>query len=117
MTTIDRITDALRSHRFRFASEAELQEGIERVLLDAAIPLEREFRLGRDRVDFWVEGIALEVKVDGSLSEVTRQLHRYAQAPQVRAVLLVTTRALHRRVPAEMTSKPIAVFYLEGSVL
>ena len=112
----------LKAHRFRLSHEFVLQNGIAGVLLEAGIPFEREhcLRNGRDRVDFFVDmqregGIALEVKVDGSLSEVTRQLHRYAQHPDVRAIVLVTTRAMHDRMPAEMCGKPVRVIHLEGA--
>jgi hypothetical protein len=111
---IDTIARALRSHRFRCDSEADLQEGISRVLTEAGLPHRREHHLGPDRVDFFLAGIALEVKIDGSLSAVTRQLHRYAQHPDVHSVLLVTTRALHDRMPVAMCGKPVAVIHLEG---
>lgn len=117
---LDILSRTLRSHRFTFPSEYVLQEGIARVLLDAGIPHEREHGLGRDRVDFFLDfqpegGIALEVKIDGSLSSVTRQLHRYAQHPDVRAIVLVTTRAMHDRMPPEMGGKPLLVIHLEGA--
>lgn len=118
---IDAIQAALRGYRFQCAHEFVLQEGIARVLAREGIAYQRERQLGRDRVDFFVgsepfpEGIAVEVKIDGSLSEVTRQLHRYAAHPDVVALVLVTTRSLHCRMPREMRGKPLAVVHLEGS--
>lgn len=109
---IDTISGVLRAHRFRFSSELQLQDGIENALRADGVVFERERQLGHDRVDFFAGGVALEVKVDGSLSAVTRQLHKYAQHPDVSAVVLATTRMLHDRMPAEMCGKPVRVVVL-----
>jgi hypothetical protein len=117
---IDKILNALRSTRFRFTSEAELQEGISQALTAAGILHKTEVILGpRDRVDFWIDvGIALEVKVDGSLSLVTRQLHRYAQYERVNEIILVTSRRLHDHLPTMfMNGKRIHVIVVRGAGL
>jgi hypothetical protein len=69
-----------------------------------------------DRVDFFYGGVAIEVKVDGSTSEVTAQLQRYALHPSVREILLVTTRSRHT-VPAELGGKPVTVLLLRKHAL
>lgn len=105
-----------RAH-FCTASEALLQEGLSSVFAKAGLRVEREVVLAKtDRVDFLVDGIALEVKVDGSLSAVTRQLHRYAQHDRIRELVLVTTLMRHRVVPTGFNGKPITVVHLIGSV-
>lgn len=110
---IDAIAVALSSRRFSFTSESELQEGIADVLGQEGFSFEREAVLAPgDRVDFLVGAVALEVKVDGAPSAVLGQLHRYAQCPRVEALLLVTSRATLRGVPAELAGKPCRAVYL-----
>lgn len=114
-----RLAEALLGHRFYCPNEATLQEAIANVFNEARIPFVRECRLSsRDRVDFLVgDGIAVEVKVDGSLSEVLRQLHRHAQHDDVDQIVLVTTRAMHKAgMPASLGGKPVSVVHLGGVV-
>jgi hypothetical protein len=106
----------LGSARFRYTSELELQDGIAELFTARGIAFERERQLGPDRVDFFIAGIAIEVKIEGSLSDVTRQLHRYSEHPDVTGVVLVTTRARHNAMPNLMTAKPVDVIHLLGSV-
>lgn len=112
----------LEQHRFAEGSEAALQQGVEAVLERASIDFTREAKLSAgERLDFVVhlEGcrVALECKVDGSLAAVTRQLMRYAQLADVRAVLLVTTRLRHAKVPATLNGKPVRVVCTMGGML
>jgi len=111
------ITRALRAHRFRYDQETELQEGIGEVLRAAGIAYEREVSLGRgDRIDFVAGGVGIEVKRAGGLSAVTRQLHRYAQAPTLEALVLVTDRMQLTRLPDTLGGKPVAVVSLLGGL-
>ena len=111
------ITRALRAHRFRYDAEAELQEGIGRVLTAAGIGFEREVSIGRgDRIDFVAGGVGIEVKRAGGLSAVTRQLHRYAQAPTITALVLVTDRMQLARLPDTLAGKPVQVVSLLGGL-
>jgi hypothetical protein len=77
----------------------------------------------QSRPDFYVRalgapaGIVVEVKVDGSLSDLTRQLFRYAEHAAVLGLLVVTTRHRHRALPSLILGKPIAVLYLGDSML
>jgi hypothetical protein len=105
-------------HRFRHASEKELQDGLAQVLSANRIAFTREHRLSADSVvDFMLEeGLALEVKTDGSQPEVLRQLHRYAQFDEVRALMLVTSRARLAQMPEELNGKPVFVIALEGGL-
>lgn len=111
---LSRIVEVLRQHRFKFSCEKDLQDGIEEVLRSSSgFTFERESRLSEsDLVDFMVKGIALEVKIQGSLSSVTRQLMRYADQETVTAILLVTTKMQHKNMPPTMRGKPVRVVYL-----
>jgi len=105
------------------ASERELQDAIGRALVALALPAIREAPLTpQDRVDFLVGsfplallpacGVALEVKVGGSLADLTRQLFRYAESPRVLSLLVVTTRSRHRNLPSTIAGKPLVVLCL-----
>lgn len=111
----DAITTALRRHRFRFTSEAELQAGIALALESEELPVAREVELfPGSRIDFLVGRVGVEVKVDGSLGAVTRQLHRYAESDRVDALVLVSSRNRHARQPGSMSGKPLRVVILGG---
>jgi hypothetical protein len=116
--TLSELRELVLAHRFAVASEAELQTGVETVLGRAGCAFEREAAVGqRDRIDFLVAGIGIEIKVDGSLGQVTRQLHRYAQSECITSLLLVTTRVKHTNLPPTLHNKPLAVALLVGSAL
>lgn len=112
--SVESLVTLLRCHQFQFASELELQDGIAQVLAGAPAfeGTSREHRLGKDRVDFFWSGVAIEVKVGGSLSAVVRQLYRYARSPDVCSIVLVTSRVMHARMPDHMCDKPVRVVVL-----
>ncbi len=122
MTPLERATAVsvlLSGYRFAFTDEAMLQRGIAEVLTGAGYVVKREKRLSRkDRPDFMVEdGVAIEVKIDGSLTSVMRQLSRYAENVTVGAIVFVTTRATQAlRVPKEFCGKPVRTVLLAGAL-
>lgn len=100
----------LRHHAFHFTNERDLQDGIALVL--AEVPgVRREYICSpRDRLDFLLPGgVGIEVKVDGSLQALTRQLHRYAERPEITALIVVTSRRSHMQVPTLLCGKPVTV--------
>lgn len=111
--TTSQIAKLLHEHRFNFTKEAELQQAINRVFVLNRIVYSREVRLtDKDRIDFLVGNVGVEVKVDGSLSDVTRQLHRYVQSAEIESMLLVTTRLRHLDCPRFLNRKEIEVYYV-----
>ena len=77
---------------YRYGSEVQLHDALARVLDDAGYQYSREFVLdAKNRADFCLGGIVIEVKVDGALSEALRQVDRYINLPQVTGVLLAST--------------------------
>lgn len=111
----------LESFRFRFDAERDLQEAISEALLSSEVirssgnALSREVVLGpKDRIDFLVGGLGIEVKVDGSLSDLIRQLHRYAQSPRVEELLVVTSRSRLLALPTSIGGKPVSVAFVPG---
>ncbi|MGZ3416739.1 MAG: hypothetical protein ACXWUG_14755 [Polyangiales bacterium] len=109
VVTIERV---LRSHRYRFTTERELQAGIALVLQNQGVAFTREAVLDEGTIDFLVGSIGVEVKIKGSLPDVTRQVHRYLQSPRVESLLLVTTRAGLARLPAIISGKTVRAFHL-----
>jgi hypothetical protein len=113
---IDRIAILLTRHRFRCITEADVQAAIARIFTEASVPFRREVALGdAGIIDFVVgDNLGIEVKTDGGLSAVTRQLHRYAQCDELASLVLATTLLRHRRMPATLGDKPLAVVHLAG---
>ncbi len=113
------LCDLLHGAKFRFTSENELQQGIAQLLAEQEVPFQRELRVGKtDRLDLFLprEGIAIEAKLDGTLAALTRQLYRYAALPEVRQIILVTTRARHRQLPQNLDGKPLYIVQLSPFV-
>ncbi|MEV4212568.1 hypothetical protein [Micromonospora sp. NPDC049662] len=108
----------IRSKRFRYANETELQTGIEQVLADAGLHPKREVWLNdRDRPDFLVNqesvSLAIEVKIAGANGDVRRQLQRYAESDRVDQLMLVTTVRRHLNgLTTEIGGKPLTVVLL-----
>lgn len=134
------------THRPRTTTERDLQDAIAEALrtLPEGTRVRREHALTRrDRPDFYVvercpaceaaeretggpvhcqapsryRGVAIEVKTKGGLSDLTRQVFRYAELPAVGGVLVVTTKNMHDRLPAEAMGKPVAVLCLADYLL
>jgi hypothetical protein len=114
MTTVDDVRTALGGMTVH-GSEEELNLLVERLLGAAGIEFKREHPLSkRDRVDFLVGRLALELKVDGSAAAILRQLDRYAESPDVDDLVLVTTRHSHRFATTKLRGKPIHVICMGG---
>lgn len=110
------VADAIRSYRFTYRAEDQLQEGIAAALAAAGLPAEREVRLSpTDRIDFIVGRVGVEVKITGSVSAVLGQLQRYA-THDLDALLLVTTRARHQSLPTVVGALPLHIIHLGGAV-
>jgi hypothetical protein len=104
------VAAVLAGHRFTFAGEDDLQAAIASVLALAGLPAVREVDLGRyGRIDVLVDRVGGEVKVAGAVAEVGRQLQRYAHSPRVEELVLATTRARHRQLPARLAGTPLLV--------
>lgn len=111
------VIDVLTRERLPSTPELLLQDRIAQCLTSVGITFEREVRLTpQDRIDFVIASVVgLEVKIEGPLAQVTRQLHRYAQSAQLASIILVTTRMRHRMVERVMNGKPVDVVHLIGS--
>ena len=113
------IIAALSAVRFNCQGEDELQEAIAKVLLEAAIAFRREYPLtAKERIDFLVGSVGVEVKVDGSTSAIARQLQRYAACPEVASLMLVTPRFRYGALDGvAIGGKVVKVVRLVGGLL
>jgi hypothetical protein len=95
----------IRSARIDLSSEKRAQSGVEQVLTEAGIDFDREEPLtATDIVDFFVDGVALELKLRGARKkEVYRQLCRYAHNPRVETILLASNMSMG--LPAQIEGK------------
>lgn len=105
------IAEVISGYQFSFYNESDLQAGLALILREHGIRYEAEVRISlKDRLDFLIKGgIAIETKIGGSLNRLTQQVHRYAQSDQVKAIIVLSPRAKHARLPAEINGKPVFV--------
>lgn len=102
------VASLLRRYRFRFVDEMQLHAAIAGAFADAHVEAEREVRLSRrDRVDFLVADVGVEVKVKGATAAVEQQLRRYAESDRIRALVLVTSCARHAAIARELDGIPV----------
>lgn len=109
------IITSVASYRYRFSSETALHDAIAEVLDTSSLAYQREFIASqRDRFDFLVDGrIVLEIKIDGSLSQVLGQVHRYCEYEYVSAVAILTTKLWANAFPANgLRGKPVSIVKL-----
>ena len=109
------IASLIRSHRFRFANEGELQAGISTLLDRSGVEHKREVILSvGERIDFLVGPVGVEVKIGGGRNEVLRQLARYAELDCISGLVLVTTKANHGGLPERLNGKKVYLASLLG---
>ncbi len=114
---LSRVLDILGGYRFCWATEDELQRGLSAAFAEAGAKVEREVRLSlHDRVDLLVGRVGIEVKVAGSWRDLHRQVLRYVASDRLDAVVVVTSKVGHTRLPARLGNKPVVV-HLVGSTL
>lgn len=116
--TLSELADIVRSNRYRFADEYDLQDGIETALVLEDIQFEREVIVKGGRLDFLVEGrLAIEVKVTCPRTQVERQIRRYIDGGQVEGVLVVAMTPKAGALPSEVAGKPVEVVVIAGAGL
>lgn len=104
----------IRARSYDITSEAALQDGIARALEQAEIAFDRETVLSpRDRVDFLVGDTGVEVKIGGGQTALIRQLHRYAQSPQIGQLLVVSTDPSLFPLPATLGGVDVLTLLLD----
>lgn len=115
----EHVRAALADTAYTYTDEASLHHAIADQLEAAGVPFLHEVSLASgDRIDFLTgSGVGVEVKVAGSLDSLVRQLRRYSLHHSVKALLVVTTRTSHHRLPTEVNGTPVLLLSLIGAGL
>jgi hypothetical protein len=116
----DRVVSLLKAHRFQALDEATVQRSIADVLTNDGLYFEREVRLTeRDRIDFQVGLVGIEVKVQGTAKSILQQLTRYAKTGKLSSLILVTTMRKHGVIETlwNPRSIPLKVVILGGGLI
>lgn len=115
------IEGVLTGYAYRYSSEVQLHDRLAQALDEAGFTYVRERVLdAKNRADFWLAGLVVEVKVDGTLTEALKQVSRYIELPDVTGVLLASTKAWARRPLVERPKwqgKPFAMAYITRQAL
>jgi hypothetical protein len=115
---LENICKVFSAYRYNFQDENSLQEGMALALTRNAIAFEREVRLdAKNRPDFMIGSVAVEVKIKGSFAEFLRQAHRYLSLEQVTALIVVGTPKWLPAVPTTLLGKPLYTVRLLSSLL
>lgn len=103
-----KLREKFATHRLVYQDEIELQNIIDAWFVDLGIVATREFRFdASDCIDFFVfvSGTGIEIKTEGYLNPILRQLKRYSLHPAVKDLVLVCPKPW--RLPETLTGKPI----------
>lgn len=101
---VEAIIKAINSFRIPCNTEKQMQDAVEKAFIKAGLNYVREYRFdSKNIVDFFVDGVAVECKIQGSPTSINAQLLRYASFDETNEILLVT--AKHMGVPNELLGK------------
>lgn len=112
------ICKLLSGYKFNFNDERALQDGIETVLVTGNFEFKRELHISKkDRPDFVLaNGIAIEIKVQGTQSQFLRQASRYLLDQQISELILIGTPYWINNIPPSLHGKPISKLRLLRSM-
>ena len=115
----NQVCSILKSTKFRWTTERELQDGIQVTLTQYGIGFSREHILSEtDRIDFLLfGGIGIEVKTRGAIVPLLAQLGRYSEHACISSLVVVTARIQLSRLPSTIGGKAIQVVSLLGGIL
>lgn len=104
------IISILAGKKFSLHSEKELQRELFQALSTkthtiAEYPLDKQ-----NIIDFYCEGIGIEVKIKGNRKNILKQCQRYCEFSDIKSLVLVTNRAMG--LPASINNKPCAIVNL-----
>lgn len=88
------------------------------MLTAAGIQFEREVVVHGGRIDFLCQdGVGIEVKVDGSMAKLVRQIHAYLTDECIHELLVVTSRCGHLGIPNLLKRKRVVILWLSERAL
>lgn len=109
---MERACAALSTIVPRAGAEKVLVEDVRQALTNAGVEWQAEVPLSQGRVDLLAGSTAIELKVRETPAKVLAQLERYAEDPAITDLVLVTSSAKLRLMPARVGGKRLAVVYL-----
>ena len=105
----------IRSFKFSYTSEDQLQGAIADALRSKGHAVEREVMIAPGcRIDMMVGRVGIEVKVGGAPRTVARQLGRYIRSDRVDGLVLVTSRVRHGTLTYLGVEKTVEVVSIAG---
>lgn len=114
--TATEITALLRKHSYPVATEERLQFEIAAVLTRDGIPFEREYRLDpQNRIDFFCDGVGIEVKTRHPRRKTYMQMRRYTANKKIKSLILIT--GTFMGLPEEINGKPVYMVSLGRTAL
>lgn len=85
---IDGIIKIISAAKLPVTDEKELQLEIEKLFVKNGIPVDREFRIDEKNIpDFFIDGIAIEIKIKGNAKKIYKQCERYCGLESVRNLI------------------------------
>lgn len=102
LSTADLVAFVHRA-RLDLSTEKQAQAALARAMTARGIDFEREYRIGAGYLDFLVGRIGIELKVH-RCSGLIDQLERYAESPDIDALILASNRAVV--LPSTIGGKP-----------
>jgi len=113
---VDKLYNLISKCKFSLESEEELKLQIAEILKEHNFNFKKEFTLdSKNRLDFFIEGLAVEVKIKGSAMSIYRQCVRYCNFDEVKGLFLLTNKSMG--FPPEINQKPCYVINLGKSWL
>lgn len=113
---LQKVIEILSSYRYPLNDEKSLQSAIEKKIVESGIVFNREYRLDSKNIpDFFIDGIAIEVKLKGVAKNIYKQCERYSKFDEVKQIILVTNRSMG--FPKELNGKPCYVIKLGNAWL
>lgn len=112
-TLIAKIQMAIRGRQLSLGDEKKLQAELSDAFNAHSIIFDREVNLDKANiVDFMIGGLAVEIKIrtKASAMQIYRQLERYCAFPEVKSLLLMTSKAMS--LPPSINGKPVYVLSL-----
>lgn len=111
------ILSLISKARLTLNNEKKLQAELKQ-LLSESFPgqVEDEKRLDQKNIiDFFIQGIGIEVKVKGTRKEIYKQCVRYAQFPEIKSIILIT--GVTTGFPEEINGKSCYILNLSRAWL
>lgn len=95
MITPSQVLLSLKSKRFTLENEKTLQREIFEILAPIHPDIIKEFVIdSKSDIDFFIDGIGIEVKIKGGKMSIYKQCERYCKDDKITSLILVTNRSM-----------------------